>query len=131
MGSPHNPALSNPASPPPTLLPPLITSLVGVGGTMASSTPISPTEPVALVQPRKLSFSRKYTEDQGPRTPSRSRSGSAGSIRTAIRLPRREEVARVRKESIGVPRMVGGGFEDRFEGDGSVEGMMFGVGEAI
>jgi hypothetical protein len=46
-------------------------------------------------------------------------------------LPRREEVARVRKESIGVPRMVGGGFENRFEGDGSVEGMRFGVGEAI
>jgi hypothetical protein len=125
MGSPHNPALSNPASPPPTLLPPLITSLVGVGGTMASSTPISPTEPVPLVQPRKLSFSRKYTEDQGPRTPSHSRSGSAGSIRTAIRLPKREEAQRVRKESIGVPRMLESpfGVEE--------EGVRYGVGEAI
>jgi hypothetical protein len=83
------------------------------------------TKPIALTQPRKLSFSRKYTEDQGPRTPSHSRSGSAGSIRTAIRLPKREEAQRVRKESIGVPRMLESpfGVEE--------EGVRYGVGEAI
>jgi hypothetical protein len=107
---------------------------------MASSTPISPTDtsldapfpptsikPVALAQPRKLSFSRKYTEDQGPRTPSHSRSGSAGSIRMAIRFPKRDEAQRVRKESIGVPMML----ESAFGSEREEEGGRYGVGEAI
>ncbi|KAF1843913.1 uncharacterized protein K460DRAFT_153963 [Cucurbitaria berberidis CBS 394.84] len=146
MGSPHNPALITPT----TSMPPTACSITrnaplainasisraGVGGTMASSTPI--TSPTSLpdraeppqkpssnkpmsstppVQVRKTSLSKK-TEDKIPRsphTPSHSRNVSGSSIRTAIRLPKarekeREEAHRMRKDSISMPRPLGSPF---------------------
>lgn len=145
MGSPHNPAIIAPvASMPPsscsiTRNAPLkiSTSRVGVGGTMASCTPvtspISPTntsrlEPpatvpgtkptlVASVAPgRKFSLSRKHDEQvpAPPRTPSHSRNISGSSIRTAIRLPKTRDKERdahkMRKDSISMPQPLGSPF---------------------
>ncbi|CAO2656324.1 Nn.00g051270.m01.CDS01 [Neocucurbitaria sp. VM-36] len=142
MGSPHNPALITPTtSMPPTACsitrnaPLTINSSIsraGVGGTMASSTPVtspisttgaprlepppkpSSTIPVAstsAVQVRRPSLSKKQ-EDQNPRplrTPPHSRNVSGSSIRTAIRLPKtrdkeKEEAHKMRKDSISMPR---------------------------
>jgi hypothetical protein len=140
IGSPHNPALvPAAASMPPTSCSitrnaPLKistgTSRAGVGGTMASTTPVtspvvstnisSPTNattiPNAIAPARKISLSRKQGEQipATPRTPSHSRNASGSSVRTAIRLPKREkesEAQRVRKASIGMPRPLGSPFD--------------------
>ncbi|KAH8727133.1 hypothetical protein GQ44DRAFT_770569 [Phaeosphaeriaceae sp. PMI808] len=155
MGSPHNPAtqpttISMTPTPcaitrnaPLKINPP--TSRTGVGGTMASftpvTTPISPTDmsrfdppprPMSTKLPaaapaapsRKFSLSRKQDEQSSgvPRTPSRSRSVSANSIRTAIRLPKTRDKdkdgQRIRKGSISMPQPQGG----VFGGDGAVVG---------
>ncbi|KAH7085521.1 hypothetical protein BKA63DRAFT_499767 [Paraphoma chrysanthemicola] len=145
MGSPHNPAIVSPVG---SMLPTscaitriaplkLNTSRAGVGGTMASCTPVtspvSPTntsvlEPPAKVQAtkptsvtpaalsRKFSLSRKHDEQTpaSPRTPSHSRSVSGSSIRTAIRLPKSRDKERdahkMRKDSIGLPQPLGSPF---------------------
>ncbi|KAH7394030.1 hypothetical protein DE146DRAFT_616609 [Phaeosphaeria sp. MPI-PUGE-AT-0046c] len=178
MGSPHNPALVIPVtSIPPTscsiarnqplrIIP--VTSRMGVGGTMASTTPvtspISPRDVTGLDFPlrststkplqmeptapkRKFSISKKHEEQSArPETPSHSRSGSASSIRTAIRLPRsrdkEKEAHKMRKDSISMPRPLGSpfgfkrsmsaGMERRDESDReAVEASAYGVGEAL
>ncbi|KAH7095175.1 hypothetical protein FB567DRAFT_21922 [Paraphoma chrysanthemicola] len=145
MGSPHNPAIVSPIG----IMPPtscsitrnaplkLNTSRAGVGGTMASCTPVtspvSPTntsmlEPPAKVSAtkptsvnpaalsRKFSLSRKHDEQTpaSPRTPSHSRNVSGSSIRTAIRLPKGRDKERdahkMRKDSIGLPQPLGSPF---------------------
>ncbi|KAH7378796.1 hypothetical protein BKA66DRAFT_513200 [Pyrenochaeta sp. MPI-SDFR-AT-0127] len=148
MGSPHNPALISPTA----NMPPAACSVnqnaplkivpsslrTGVGGTMASSTPvtspISPTDASRLeLHPqqssitssaskttpptRKLSLTRQREEQvtRLPPTPSHSRNASGSSIRTAIRLPKtrnkeKEEAHRMRKDSISMPRPLGSPF---------------------
>jgi hypothetical protein len=147
MGSPHNPALM-------TIMPlsscaitrnaPLktssTTSRVGVGGTMASYTPITspvslpgtsrpesapwptttkPSSDVLAAQTRSSSFSRKQ-ECQvvgSPHTPSHSRNASGSSIRTGIRLQmsrekeKEKETHKVRKDSISMPQPLGSPFD--------------------
>lgn len=178
MGSPYNPALVTPV----TSIPPAacsitrnqplkivpVTSRMGLGGTMASTTPVtspvSPTNVIGLdfplrsastkpqlvestVPKRKFSLSKKHEEQSSrPETPSHSRSGSASSIRTAIRLPRsrdkEKEAHKMRKDSISMPRPLGSpfgfersmsvGMEGRGESDREpVEASVYGVGEAI
>jgi hypothetical protein len=145
MGSPHNPALVAPITTMPlsscaiTRNAPLkinaTTSRVGVGGTMASFTPV--TSPISLTDTSKLeppprptttkpdsdalaaqgrgsSFSRKL-EGQiavSPRTLSHSRNNSGSSIRTAPWLPkkREKETLKVRKNSISTPKPLGSPF---------------------
>lgn len=147
MGSPHNPALITPTtSVPPTACsitrnaPLTINSSIsrtGVGGTMASSTPVtspvattggpmleltpkasSNTVPATSAAPTRRPSLNKKQDDQGPRTPrtpSHSRNVSSSSIRTAIRLPKnrekdREEAHKMRKDSISMPRPLGSSF---------------------
>lgn len=170
MGSPHNPALVTPCSitrnQPLRIIP--VTSRMGVGGTMASTTPVtspvSPRDVTGLDYPlrpasakplpaepnapkRKFSLSKKHEEQSiRPETPSHSRSGSASSIRTAIRLPRsrdkEKEAHKMRKDSISMPRPLGSPFgfersmstgtEGRGESDReAVDASAYGVGEAI
>ncbi|KAL6709534.1 hypothetical protein ACN47E_001469 [Coniothyrium glycines] len=141
MGSPHNPALMSPTisvSPsvssitrhaPLRIVTP--TSRTGIGGTMASSTPVtSPASPTTSFRPtpppkplasistpppsagptRKISLGSRAHENDLPRlphTPSHSRSVSSSSIRTAIRLPKsrdKEDLHKKRKQSIGLPK---------------------------
>lgn len=125
MGSPHNPAIAVAAKNMPVMRPPKSSSTAsraGVGGTMASSTPLSspksvespsplPDHPLSVVtgHKRKLSLSFKKQENDSPATPPHSRSLSAGSIRTAIRWTKsagkeREKESQLRKDSIGMPQ---------------------------
>jgi hypothetical protein len=108
---------------------------------MASSTPLtSPVSPAGTTrleptsvqdgQTRTLGFSEKQEAQNtvAPRTPSHARNTSGSSIRTAIRVPKtrgmEREREKVRKDSIGMPQMLG----SPFDGEG---GEMGGVGEAI
>jgi hypothetical protein len=107
-----------------------VTPRMGVGGTMASSTPVtspvSPTDmsmlepplrsastkPVLIPQTRNPSFSRK--REDPPKTLSHSRNASGASIRTAIRLPKpgekEKESYKMRKDSIEMPHPLGSCF---------------------
>ena len=123
MASPHNPAIAVAAknmpatrSHKPSSSTSRPTSRAGLDGTMASSTPLpSPasfrsTSPMT-VNPstgykRRLSLSFRKQENQAPTTPTRSRSQSGGSIRTAIRWTRgsgkdkdKDKDVQVRKDS--------------------------------
>ncbi|KAF1838000.1 hypothetical protein BDW02DRAFT_68353 [Decorospora gaudefroyi] len=181
MGSPHNPALIAPSAAvlpticsitrnaPLKITPP--TSRTGVGGTMASSTPVtspvSRTDAVALepvsrptsTRPshtartttvRKTSLRSKSRDDQvtsPPRTPSHLRTASESSIRTAIRIPRcrdkekEQELHRMRKDSISMPKPLGSPFgierstsvgrNQDHEKHNMVVGYAYDVGEAI
>lgn len=113
-----------------------------MASTTPGTTPVSPTEiswpepPAKSTAPkRKFSLSRKQEEQlpASPRTPSHSRNVSGSSVRTAIRVPKREKEAdaqRVRKDSIGMPRPLGSPFDmeggARERRDGEV-----GYGEAV
>jgi hypothetical protein len=112
------------------LVPP--TSRTGVGGTMASS-PVSRSDVRGLEPPprpmstkptqstlgsivRKTSLRSRNQVSSPPHTPSHSRSVSGSTIRTVIRLPKTrgketdQEMHRVRKDSISVPRPLGSPF---------------------
>lgn len=181
MGSPHNPALITASS---TMAPSSCSitrnaplklssnvSRAGVGGTMASSTPLtSPISPVDISRleqssrpsstkpnhPASRTPSRNNSQNSGkqiedsarsPRTPTHSRSGSGSSIRTAIRLPKmrdkeKEELHKMRKDSISLPRPLGSPFslnrsmslnaDGRQDGGGRPDGgVVYGIGEAI
>ncbi|KAI8939497.1 hypothetical protein NX059_003268 [Plenodomus lindquistii] len=149
MGSPHNPTHIMPAVdywPTPCSItrdaPVKINASIartGVGGTMASTTPV--TSPVSLTDTSKSTSSPQstmvrsvrsifaapdtnvnpITMDQesarqgGPRTPSHSRTASGSSIRTAIWMPKlrdreKQDVGIVRKDSIGHPKPLGSPF---------------------
>ena len=131
MGSPHNPAIAvaaknmphtRHAAPQKTSS---TTSRTGVGGTMASFTPLSSPTCMEIPSPlpvkssavttgheRKLSLSFKRSEIESPTTPTHKRSLSGGSIRTAIRWTKsngrdKENILQLRKDSIGMPQPLG------------------------
>ncbi|KAF2730438.1 hypothetical protein EJ04DRAFT_579840 [Polyplosphaeria fusca] len=164
MGSPHNPALINPS----VGLPPSgcsITSKVnvqsptsrtGVGGTMASSTPVtSPTVPGKTMPGSALPVAKAGTSASKTRSPAHSRSASASStvkgisanpkttprtgahsrsasgssIMTAIQLPGSlmKGKGKTRKDSISHPTPLASPFDI----DRTTPGPEYGIGEAL
>ncbi|KAF1946752.1 hypothetical protein EJ02DRAFT_393918 [Clathrospora elynae] len=153
----------------PLIIPP--TSKTCVGGTMASSKPATSPVPemmdnfrpepppkqsevrsvrsVFAVPTRTNSLGSKKWGDHAERVlhnPSHSRHVSESSIRTTVRLSKtrdaEKEMHRVRKDSIGMPRSLGGPFgmerstslnpEVQREGESKVGNrVVFGIGEAI
>ncbi|XPS68228.1 hypothetical protein M3J07_000513 [Ascochyta lentis] len=133
MASPHNPAIAVAAKNMPVTRPhkSSSTSQAGVGGTMASSTPLSSPTSVESSPPgftkspnattghnRKLSLSFRKQDNDSPATPTHVRSLSSGSIRTAIRWTRgasrdneNENQVQLRKDSVGMPQPLGRPFK--------------------
>lgn len=134
MGSPHNPAIAVAAKNMPvtranaTHKAASTTSKAGIGGTMASSTPLlSPTmvesPPDMLTKSltamtghkRKLSLSFRKQENGSQTTPTHTRSMSGGSIRTAIRWNKgsdkeKEKEIQLRQDNTSMPQPLGSPF---------------------